>query len=106
MGVESQGAMPPRPEDEIIMEGQVIEFPTGEPVKPRIKPHEQQIREEIHSRFEKGDLSVPEFVTDSKGTESQFTVDPKVEFQVAKDRKMEESVKDGWEDVKPREFKL
>jgi len=106
MGVESQGVMPPKPGDEIRTEGQVIEFPTGKVVEPKSKPVEQQIREATHDRIAEGDYSVPEWVTDSKEAKSHFDVDPEVEFQAEKDKEMKQSVRDGWEDVQPREFKL
>jgi len=102
MGAESQGVMPPRPGDEIRTEGQVIEFPTGKAVEPKAKPVEQQIREATHDRIAEGDFSVPEWVTGSKGAEAHFKADPAVELQAEKDKKMDESVDAGWENITPR----
>ncbi|MDD5692877.1 MAG: hypothetical protein WC437_03615 [Patescibacteria group bacterium] len=106
MGVESQGYTPPKPEDEIKTEGQVIEFPGAKVDESKPKPVEQQIREATHDRIAEGDYSVPEWVTDSKGAGAHFEVDPTVEFQAEKEKEMKKSVDDGWENIKSKEFNL
>ncbi len=106
MGVEEQGYIPPRIDDEIRAEGAVINFPSGETQVPPVKPVAEQIKEATHDRIEEGDIEVPPWVTDSKGTKSPFVTDETVEFLANKDHKMDESVNRGWEEITPRATKF
>lgn len=105
MGVEAPrpGGTPPEGEE---FQGHVINFPGVEGKQPQAKPVEDQIRDEVHQRFESGDVSVPEFVTDSKGQKPAFEADPDVERRVEADKKMKKDIDDGWENINSKEFKL
>ena len=99
MGMEAQSAMPPRPEDDIQVpkpaeEAPVFDISTGKEAKPAVKPVEQQIRDEVHSRIASGDYSVPEFVTDSKKKKPVFEGDPGVEFLATEEKKMNAEAKE------------
>ena len=81
-------------------------FPEADGLEQGTRSADQQRKDKTHRRIREGDLSVPEWVTESKEKKPYFPEDKEAAFLKEKDKKMRESVDAGWEDIKAKKFKL